>query len=156
MGRTSISAVRTKDRSPSNNPKLTFLSIADLVPDPRNPRTHDRAQIGTIAKSIESFGFNAPILVDRDNRIVAGHGRFEAAKLLKLTKVPVIPLEHLSEAQARAYMLADNKLTDRSSWNDRELALQLKELSQAAWRRRFRRRPLRRRRPRDRLCCEKA
>jgi ParB/RepB/Spo0J family partition protein len=151
MGRTSISAVRTKDRSPSNNPKLTFLSIADLVPDPRNPRTHDRAQIGTIAKSIESFGFNAPILVDRDNRIVAGHGRFEAAKLLKLTKVPVA-----CEAQARAYMLADNKLTDRSSWNDRELALQLKELSQAAWRRRFRRRPLRRRRPRDRLCREKA
>jgi len=103
--------------------------IADLVPDPRNPRIHDRAQIGAIAKSIESFGFNAPILVDKDNRIVAGHGRFEAAKLLKLTKAPVIRLEHLSEAQAKAFMLADNKLTDRSSWNDRELAVQLKELS---------------------------
>jgi ParB-like chromosome segregation protein Spo0J len=86
MGRTTKSAVETKDRSAFNNPKLTFLPIADLVPDPRNPRTHDRAQIGTIAKSIASFGFNAPILVDRDNRIVAGHGRFEAAKLLKLTK----------------------------------------------------------------------
>jgi DNA modification methylase len=132
MGRTTKSAVRTKDRSAFNNPKLTFLPIADLVPDPRNPRIHDRAQIGAIAKSIESFGFNAPILVNGDNRIVAGHGRFEAAKLLTLTKVPVIRLEHLGEAQARAYMLADNKLTDRSSWNDRELALQLKELSDLA------------------------
>lgn len=61
MRRTTNSAVKVKDSSASNNPKLTFVLIADLVPDPRNPRIHDRAQIGAIAKSIESFGFNAPI-----------------------------------------------------------------------------------------------
>jgi ParB-like chromosome segregation protein Spo0J len=132
MGRKTKSAAETKDKSAFNNPKVTFLPTVDLVPDTRNPRIHDRAQIGAIAKSIESFGFNAPILVNGDNRIVAGHGRFEAAKLLTLMKVPVIRLEHLGEAQARAYMLADNKLTDRSLWNERELALQLKELSDLA------------------------
>src|SRR5208283_5489201 len=79
-----------------------------------------------------AFGFNAPILVDKVNRIIAGHGRFEAAKLLKLDRVPVLRLDHLTEPQAKAYMLADNKLTDRSSWNERELALHLKELTDLA------------------------
>jgi DNA modification methylase len=108
---------------------LLFIAIGDLVPDPHNPRKHGRAQINAIAKSIESFGFNAPILVDKSNKIVAGHGRYEAAKLLGIDKVPVILLDHLTETQARAYLLADNKLTDRSTWDDNKLAIQLKELS---------------------------
>jgi ParB/RepB/Spo0J family partition protein len=111
---------------------LTYLSIADIKPDPRNPRKHSRAQIQAIAKSIEAFGFNAPILIDRRGQVLAGHGRLEAVKLLGLSEVPVIRLEHLSEAQAKAYMLADNQLTDRSEWDDRELALHLKELSDLA------------------------
>ena len=98
-------------------------------PDPRNPRKHDHDQIRAIAKSIDSFGFNAPILIDKRNRIIAGHGRYEAAKLGGHALVPVIRLDNLTEAQARAYMLADNKLTDRSSWRDDVLALHLKELS---------------------------
>jgi DNA modification methylase len=106
-----------------------FVAIGDITPDPRNPRKHGRAQISAIAKSIEAFGFNAPILVDKDNKIVAGHGRYEAAKLLGLDEVPVILLDHLTSTQAKAYMLADNKLTDRSTWDDNKLAIQLKELS---------------------------
>ena len=71
-------------------------------------------------------------MVDKANRVVAGHGRLEAALLLGLAEAPVIRLEHLSEQQAKAYMLADNKLTDRSSWDDRKVAIVLKELSDIA------------------------
>lgn len=109
--------------------QILFVAIADLIPDPDNPRKHGRPQIEAIAKSIEAFGFNAPILVDKNNKIVAGHGRYEAAKLLSIDKVPVILLDHLTETQARAYLLADNKLSDRSTWDDNKLAIQLKELS---------------------------
>jgi DNA modification methylase len=109
--------------------QISFLAVTDLTPAPHNPRKHSRAQIRAIARSIEAFGFNAPILVDRNRQIIAGHGRFEAAKLSGHTQVPVIFLDHLSETQAKAYMLADNKLTDRSTWDDAMVAVQLKELS---------------------------
>jgi hypothetical protein len=109
--------------------KILFVAIGDLIPDQHNPRKHGRAQIRAIAKSIEAFGFNAPILVDKNNKIVAGHGRYEAAMLLGIDKVPVILLDHLTPSQAKAYMLADNKLTDRSTWDDPKLAIHLKELS---------------------------
>jgi ParB/RepB/Spo0J family partition protein len=112
--------------------RFVLLSTSALTPHPRNPRKHSRKQIRAIASSIEAFGFNAPILIDKNNQILAGHGRYEAAKLLALEHVPVISLEHLSKAQAQAYMLADNKLTDRSSWDDEALALQLKELTELA------------------------
>jgi ParB/RepB/Spo0J family partition protein len=98
--------------------QLLFVAIGDLTPDPQNPRKHGRAQISAIARSIESFGFNAPILVDKNNKIVAGHGRYEAAKLLGLDKVPIVSLDHLTPTQAKAYLLADNKLTDRSTWDE--------------------------------------
>jgi DNA modification methylase len=109
--------------------QILFVAIGDLIPDPHNPRKHRPTQIRAIARSIEAFGFNAPILVDKNNKIVAGHGRYEAAKLLGIDKVPVILLDHLTETQARAYLLADNKLSDRSTWDDNKLAIQLKELS---------------------------
>ena len=108
---------------------VTYLPIGSIVPDASNPRKHSLKQIRAIANSIEAFGFNAPILVDKGNRVVAGHGRLEAGQLLGLVEAPVIRLEHLSEQQAKAYMLADNKLTDRSSWDDRKVAIVLKELS---------------------------
>jgi ParB-like nuclease domain len=110
--------------------QLKQMPIANLIPDPTNPRKHNRPQIRAIARSITVFGFNAPILIDRNKQIVAGHGRYEAAKLLNLTEVPVISLEHLSKDRARAYMLADNKLTDRSGWDDTKVAVHLKELSE--------------------------
>jgi DNA modification methylase len=109
--------------------QISFLAVADLTPAPHNPRKHSRAQIRAIARSIEAFGFNAPILVDRNRQIIAGYGRYEAAKLSGHTQVPVIFLDHLTETQAKAYMLADNKLTDRSTWDDAKVAVQLKELS---------------------------
>ena len=108
------------------------VPIGALRADPRNPRKHSRIQVRAIARSIDAFGFNAPVLVDKRNQIVAGHGRYEAAQLLGLEKIPVISLDHLTEAQARAYLLADNKLAERSSWDDASLALQLKELSELA------------------------
>jgi hypothetical protein len=109
--------------------QLLFVATGNLIPDPDNPRKHGRAQIRAIARSIEAFGFNAPILVDKNNKIVAGHGRYEAAKLLGLDKVRIVSLSHLTETQARAYLLTDNKLTDRSTWDDNKLAIHLKELS---------------------------
>ena len=119
-------------KAPPLHRQLTSVSITDLKPDPRNPRTHSRTQINAIARSIETFGFNAPILVNKRNRIIAGHGRLEAMKLLGHTEIPVICLDHLTETEARAYMLADNKLTDRSTWDDIKVATQLKELSELA------------------------
>src|SRR4051812_46691053 len=80
---------------------ITYVAVGTIAPDPLNPRIHNREQIRAIARSIETFGFNAPILVDRFGVIKAGHGRFEAAKYLKLIEVPVIRLEHLSEQQAK-------------------------------------------------------
>jgi 16S rRNA G966 N2-methylase RsmD len=109
--------------------QISLLAVADLSPAPHNPRKHSRAQIRAIARSIETFGFNAPILIDRNRQIIAGHGRYEAAKLSGHAQVPVIFLDHLTETQAKAYMLADNKLTDRSTWDDAKVAVQLKELS---------------------------
>ena len=108
---------------------VAYSPISSIVPEPNNPRLYTAAQINAIARSIGAFGFNAPILVDKANRVVAGHGRLEAAKRLNLAEAPVIRLEHLNEQQAKAYMLADNKLTDRSSWDDRKVAIVLKELS---------------------------
>lgn len=111
---------------------VNYLPLGSIAADSGNPRLHTREQIAAIARSIEAFGFNAPILVDKSNRVVAGHGRLEAAKLLGLGEAPAIRLEHLSPQQAKAYMLADNKLTDRSSWDDRKVAIVLKELSDIA------------------------
>ncbi|MEI9930297.1 MAG: DNA methyltransferase [Rhizomicrobium sp.] len=102
--------------------------IDALAPHPLNPRIHGRQQIRGISRSFSSFGVNNPILTDKNGRILAGHGRWEAAKLDGRTHVPVIRLDHLNEAQALAYMLADNKLSEQSSWNDGELALRFKEL----------------------------
>src|SRR5580700_8391276 len=109
--------------------QLSFVAIGDLIPDPDNPRKHGRAQISAIARSIEAFGFNAPILVDKNNKIVAGHGRYEAAMLLSIDKVPVILLDHLTQTQAKAYLLADNKLTGRSACDEHKRATQQKDLS---------------------------
>ncbi len=112
--------------------KLEWVAIDEIKPDPNNPRKHSRVQIKAIARSIKAFGFNAPILSDKSKNIIVGHGRYEAAKLNGCTEVPVICLDHLTEAQARAYMLADNKLTDRSSWDDAQLAALLRDLSNLA------------------------
>ena len=106
-----------------------LLSIDRLKPDPKNARQHSAKQIRQIAKSIETFGFNVPILVDARSQRDRGHGRLLACKRLGWSEVPTVRLEHLSETQKRAFMIADNRLTEIASWDDRLLAEQLQALS---------------------------
>lgn len=96
-----------------------------LVPYINNPRTHSPTQVGQIAASMREFGFTNPILVDREGGIVAGHGRLLAARQLGLTEVPIVRLEHLTPAQARAYVIADNQLALNAAWDEELLALEL-------------------------------
>lgn len=93
------------------------MKISELAPYERNARTHSTAQITSIARSIKQFGFNNPILIDGKRGIIAGHGRLMAARELGLTEVPVIELTHLSEAQKRAYIIADNQLALQAGWD---------------------------------------
>ncbi len=110
---------------------IEYLLAASLLLDPRNPRSHSEKQVQQIARSIAAFGFNVPVLVDTDLRVIAGHGRVQASQLLDMSHVPVIRLEHLSEHQRRASMIADNRLTENSAWDDRLLGEQLKILAEA-------------------------
>src|SRR5271167_3655112 len=108
---------------------VTYRPIAELKLDPRNPRCHAPKQIRQIAQSLTAFGFLVPVLVDRDLKLIAGHGRILACRQLGWNEVPTICLDHLSDAQAKAFMIADNRLTENSVWNDRLLAEQLQELA---------------------------
>ena len=123
----------TQRNKPSRASQLSieYLDTASLKPNNQNPRVHTDKQIHQIAQSITAFGFNVPLLVDRNLNVIAGHGRLLASKLLKLDSVPVIRLEHLTDAQRRAFLIADNRLTENASWNDRLLGEQLKILSEA-------------------------
>jgi DNA modification methylase len=103
-------------------------SIAKLRPYKRNARTHSKKQIMQIAHSIERFGFTNPVLVSDDGEIIAGHGRVEAAKSLGIKAVPTLALSHLSEAERRAYVLADNKLALNAGWDKEMLAIELQAL----------------------------
>lgn len=96
---------------------IAYLNIDELKPYKDNARTHSPKQIKQVAKSIEAFGFTNPILVDAHHNVIAGHARIEAAKLTKMQKVPVIRLDYLTEAQKRAYILADNKLAENAGWD---------------------------------------
>jgi DNA modification methylase len=109
--------------------EVTYRRIDELKPDPANPRRHSKQQIRQIANSIKAFGFNAPILIDRNGNIIAGHGRWLACRELGWSEVPTLCLDHLTPAQARAFLIADNRLAEIASWDDQLLAQQLKELS---------------------------
>src|SRR6516165_8060858 len=109
---------------------IIYRPIAELKRTRINPRVHDKKQIGQIASSIKAFGFLVPIIIDCEGRVIAGHGRLLAAEFLGLTQVPTICVEHLNEAQIKAFMIADNRLTENSRWDDRLIAQQLKELSE--------------------------
>src|SRR5208283_2578874 len=115
--------------SPRAGLRVDYTPIGEPKPDPRNARVHSKKQIRQIAASIESFGFNVPILIDAAGQVICGHGRLAAAAGLGWTEVPTIKIEHLSEAQRRAFMIADNRLTEIAVWDDRLLAEQLKELA---------------------------
>src|SRR5262249_50661975 len=109
--------------------KIIYQRIEELKPDPANPRRHSKQQISQLGDSITVFGFNVPILIARDKTVIAGHGRLEACREIGWSEVPTLCLDHLTPAQARAFMIADNRLTEISSWDDRLLARQLKDLS---------------------------
>ena len=112
---------------------VDYRPIGDLIPYARNARTHSTAQVALLAGSIREYGFTNPILVDGESGIIAGHGRVMAARQLGLAAVPVIELGHLSEAQKRAYILADNRLAEAAGWDKDLLALELGELSDLGW-----------------------
>ena len=108
--------------------QIEQIGIATLIPFAKNSRTHSDAQVAQIAASIREFGFTNPVLIDEANGIIAGHGRVMAARKLKLTEVPCIRLAHLTDAQKRAYVIADNKLALNAGWDEAMLKLELADL----------------------------
>lgn len=110
--------------------RIEHRAVDTLIPYSRNARTHSEAQVALIAGSIREFGFTTPVLVDGENGLIAGHGRLLAARKLGLAQVPVIELAHLTPAQKRALVLADNKLAERAGWDEQLLALEAGELAE--------------------------
>jgi hypothetical protein len=112
----------------SKFPLIKTAQVADLIPYARNSRTHSDEQITQIAASIKEFGFLNPVIVDGENGIIAGHGRVMAAKKLGMTELPAVEASHLTDAQRRAYIIADNKLALNAGWDDEMLRVEFDEL----------------------------
>jgi len=112
----------------SKFPEYKKAKVSDLIPYARNSRTHSDAQVAKISASIKEFGFLNPVIVDGDNGIIAGHGRILAAQKLGLEAVPTIEADHLTEAQRRAYVIADNRLALDAGWDDELLRIELGDL----------------------------
>ena len=108
--------------------QIQEVEVSKLIPYAKNSRTHDDAQIAQLAASIKEFGWTNPILVDGDKGVIAGHGRLLAARKLGYDKVPVIELKHMTEAQKRAYVIADNKLALNAGWDTAMLSIEIKDL----------------------------
>jgi ParB-like chromosome segregation protein Spo0J len=108
---------RSKSISPSRCPRLSikYVPTASLILNRKNPRFHSDQQIKQIARSVEAFGFSVPVAVDSSLTVVAGHGRVLAARLLGIAELPTISLDHLTEIQVRAFMIADNRLAENSA-----------------------------------------
>lgn len=117
----------------SNFPDYKRVAIDSLIPYARNSRTHSDEQVAQIAASIKEFGFTNPILIDEQGGIIAGHGRVLAARKLGIGEVPCITLDYLTDAQKRAYIIADNKLALNAGWNDDMLRIELDELGEAGF-----------------------
>lgn len=109
-------------------PAYKTVSVVDLIPYARNSRTHSDAQVAKLASSIKEFGFLNPIIVDGENGIIAGHGRVMAAQKLGLQSLPCIEAAHLTEAQKRAYVIADNRMALDAGWDNEMLRIELQEL----------------------------
>jgi DNA modification methylase len=108
--------------------EIKEVEVSALIPYAKNSRTHDDAQVAQIAASIKEFGWTNPILVDGDKGVIAGHGRLLAARKLGMAKVPTIELKDMTEAQKKAYVIADNKLALNAGWDTNFLSLELQEL----------------------------
>src|SRR6266436_2693685 len=129
LGIALMSKMRDRGDRRKQRLEVVYRTIDEIKPDPANARRHSGKQIRKLADSIETFGFNVPVLVDAELNAVAGHARLAACRLLGLAEVPTLCLDHLSPAPLRAFMLADNRLTELAQWDDRLLAQQLKDLS---------------------------
>lgn len=112
---------------------IESLPLEKLTGYARNSRTHSDEQVAQIAASIKEFGFTNPILIDNDNTIIAGHGRYSAAHRLGLKEVPCIRLSHLDKAQVKALVIADNQLATKAGWNYEMLAVEIDELNDAKY-----------------------
>lgn len=110
--------------------QIQYINLNDVVPYANNPRNNDGEAVDKVASSINEFGFNVPLVLDKDNVIITGHTRYKAAKKLKLNEVPCIYAGHLSPAQVKAYRIADNKVSEFSSWNDSTLAIEFEQLQE--------------------------
>ena len=117
----------------SDFPDYKLINIDSLIPYARNSRTHSDAQITKIAASIKEFGFLNPVIVDNANGIIAGHGRVMAAKRLGMTELPTVEASHLTDAQRRAYVIADNRLALDAGWDDEMLRVEFAELTEAGF-----------------------
>ena len=109
---------------------INYQAVTALRPRTTNPRTHSKKQIGQIAKAMKRFGFTNPILIDDGNGIIAGHGRLEAAKSIGMKQVPTVRLSAMSEADIRAYVIADNRLAEMAGWDRNTLGVELQYLSE--------------------------
>ena len=114
--------------SAGNPLNVAWLPIGELRPNPRNARTHSKRQLRQIASSIRQFGFLTPVIVDENRMVLAGHGRIEAARLEGLIRVPTVCFDHLTTAQKRAFLIADNKIAEQAGWDREILAIELGEL----------------------------
>ncbi len=114
--------------NPTENPVIEICKTDALIGYARNSRTHSEEQVAQIAASIKEFGFTNPVLIDKDGGIIAGHGRVQAARKLGLTAVPCLRLSHLTKTQARALVIADNRLALNAGWDNEMLALEFKDL----------------------------
>ena len=128
MGAASISSSSKVRLGLADLPRMEWAPIANIRPNPKNPRTHSKKQIRQIAASIRKFGFLNPLIVDDENTILAGHGRLEGARLEGMAQVPIVRFGHLSEAQKRAYVIADNKIAEQAGWDRELLSIELGEL----------------------------
>lgn len=108
--------------------KYFMVDVEKLIPYARNARTHSDVQIAQIAASIKEFGFLSPVIISKDNTILCGHGRYYAAQKLGLEKIPCIQEDHLTEAQKRAYILADNKISQNAGWDEDLLKVEIADL----------------------------
>ena len=108
--------------------KYFLMEVDKLIPYARNARTHSEVQIAQIAASIKEFGFLSPVIISNDNTILCGHGRYYAAQKLGLEKIPCIQEDHLTEAQKRAYILADNKISQNAGWDEELLKVEISDL----------------------------
>ena len=108
---------------------IQYINLKDIIPYANNPRNNNDA-VDKVASSIKEFGFNVPLVLDKDNVIICGHTRYHAAEKLKLNEVPCIYAKHLTPAQVKAYRLADNKVSEYSTWNDEMLAIEFEQLQE--------------------------